>query len=122
ATSGVSTSNSYDSAGNQTGRTSGVETFSWDAESRLSSATVSGIGYSMTYNGDGLRTDRTTNVAGQSALDTRFLWDLAATLPVILYDNSGDYVYGAGLVARILATGTVYYLADGQGSVLALVD
>ena len=42
-------------------------------------------------------------------------------LPVVLDDGS-QYVYGAGLVSQIAGANTYYYLADGLGSTMAMVD
>jgi YD repeat-containing protein len=48
-----STSYTFDDNGNLTSR--GSDSFSWDAEDRLTSATVSSVTTTFTYNGDGLR-------------------------------------------------------------------
>ncbi len=106
----------YDGNGNLAAR--GSDSFTWDAENRLTAATVGGQNETNTYNGDGLRQSRT--VGGSTKT---FVWDVAAKLPVILDDGSGQYLYGPqGLVAKITPSGTFYYLADSQGSVLAIVS
>ncbi|HLZ71272.1 MAG TPA: RHS repeat-associated core domain-containing protein [Dehalococcoidia bacterium] len=104
----------YDPNGNQTAR--GADSFSWDAENRLTAATVAGQGETNTYNGDGLRQSRTAGGNTKS-----FVWDVGNTLPVLLDDGS-QYVYGLGLISRVIGNQTYYYLTDGLGSTLAVVD
>lgn len=67
------------------------------------------------YNGDGLRTSKT-----QDGVTTRFVWNLAGTLPMLLKDDATSYVYGAGgtPIEQITASGTAYYFQTDQlGSV-----
>jgi RHS repeat-associated protein len=52
---------------------------------------------------------------------TTFTWDANAGLPVVL-DDGNQYVYGAGLAEMVTGSGTYYYLADGLGSTMAIVD
>ncbi len=66
--------------------------------------------------GDGLRHSKTTG--GNT---TTFTWDVNTGLPVVL-DDGNQYVYGAGLESMVTAGGTYYYLADGLGSTMAMVD
>ncbi|MCL4231897.1 MAG: RHS repeat-associated core domain-containing protein [Dehalococcoidia bacterium] len=77
---------------------------------------MNGTTSTFTYRGDGLRNSRTTG--GNT---TTFTWDINAALPVVL-DDGNRYVYGAGLESMLTATGTYYYLADGLGSTMAMVD
>jgi RHS repeat-associated protein len=71
-----------------------------------------------TYNGDGLRMTRTI---GASAVS--YVWDLNASLPVILEDTDGNrYVYGLDLLTRINGTDEEWYLYDGLGSTTGLAD
>src|SRR5205823_10998307 len=89
----------------------GSDSFAWDYEDRITSATVSGTTTTFAYRGDGLRDSRTTGGA-----TTTFTWDVASGLPVVLDDGS-QYVYGAsGLVSQTGGGNTYYYLADGLGS------
>jgi len=37
-------------------------------------------------------------------------------------DDGTQYIYGAGLVSHITSSGSFYYLADGLGSTMAMVD
>ena len=52
---------------------------------------------------------------------TTFTWDIAAGLPVVL-DDGNRYLYGAGLSAMKQGSAWSYYLADGLGSTMAVVD
>jgi hypothetical protein len=52
---------------------------------------------------------------------TSYVWDIGGSIPHVL-DDSTQYVYAVGLVSRITGTGTYYYLADGLGSTVAVVD
>src|SRR5262249_9000665 len=108
-------SNTWDSNGNLTAR--GSDSFAWDYEDRMTSATVGGTTTTFAYRGDGLRDSRTTGGA-----TTTFTWDAAAGLPVVLDDGS-QYVHGAsGLVSQVAGGSTYYYLADGLGSTMKTVD
>src|SRR5689334_1741680 len=80
------------------------------------SATVNSVTTTFAYRGDGLRTSRT--VGGNT---TTFTWDIAGGLPVVL-DDGNQYVYGAGLVSQKQSGNWYYYLADGLGSTMAVVD
>ncbi|MCK6566002.1 MAG: RHS repeat-associated core domain-containing protein [Dehalococcoidia bacterium] len=104
----------WDDNGDLTARDS--DTFTWDYEDRMTSATVGGTTSTFTYRGDGLRDSRTTG--GNT---TAFTWDINAALPEVL-DDGARYIYGAGLESMLTATGSYYYLADGLGSTMAMVD
>ena len=54
-------------------------------------------------------------------MTTTFTWDVARGLPVVLGDGS-QYVYGAGLTAMKQSGAWFYYLADGLGSTMSIVD
>ena len=105
----------WDDNGNLTAR--GSDSFSWDYEDRMTSATVNSVTTNFTYRGDGLRDTR----AVSGGATTTFTWDIAAGLPVIL-DDGNQYVYGAGLAAMKQSGSWFYYLADGLGSTMAVVD
>jgi hypothetical protein len=81
------TAYTWDNNGNLTNR--GNDTFAWDYEDRMTSATVGGVATTFAYRGDGLRHSRTT-----SGSTTTFTWDVNAELPVVL-DDGTQYVYGA---------------------------
>jgi RHS repeat-associated protein len=68
------------------------------------------------YNGDGVRTRKT--VGGHT---TQYVLDLATTLPVVISDTDGVYLYGLDIIAQQQAE-RQYYMHDGLGSVRQLVD
>ncbi len=80
------------------------------------SATVNSVTTTFAYRGDGLRDSRT--VGGNT---TTFTWDIAGGLPVVL-DDGNQYVYGAGLTAQTQSGNWYFYLADGLGSTMAVVN
>ena len=104
----------WDNNGDLTNR--GSDSFAWDYEDRMTSATVSSVITTFAYRGDGLRNSRTTG-----GVTTTFTWDIAGGLPVVL-DDGARYVYGAGLVSQTSGANTYYYLADGLGSTMTTVD
>jgi RHS repeat-associated protein len=108
------TSYTWDDNGNLTNR--GADSFAWDYEDRMTSATVGGTTTTFAYRGDGLRASRTTGGVTKS-----FTWDINAGLPVVL-DDGAQYLYGAGLEAMKQSGSWFYYLADGLGSTMAIVN
>ncbi|MBI5947479.1 MAG: RHS repeat-associated core domain-containing protein [Chloroflexi bacterium] len=104
----------WDNNGDLTAR--GSDSFSWDYEDRMVSATVNSVTTTFAYRGDGLRNSRTTG--GNT---TTFTWDINAGLPVVL-DDGNQYLYGAGLEAQKQSGSWYYYLEDGLGSTMAIVD
>jgi RHS repeat-associated protein len=95
----------------------GSDSFSWDYEDRMVSATVNSVTTNLTYRGDGLRDSR----AVSGGATTTFTWDIASGLPVVL-DDGNQYLYGAGLTAQKQSGNWYYYLADGLGSTMAVVN
>ncbi len=118
-TTNPTTTNTFDSNDNETAR--GSDTFGWDVENHLTSSTVGGTSTTYSYNGDGLRLTRTSG-----GTTTNYLWDVGRGLPRILDDGTYQYVYGIGPgpIERVALSGgtTHYFLADGLGSTLAIVD
>ncbi len=104
----------WDDNGNLVER--GSDTFEWDYEDRLVEATVNSVTTAFAYSGDGLRDSRTVGMT-----TTTFTWDINAGLPVVL-DDGNQYLYGAGLAAMKQSGNWYYYLADGLGSTMAIVD
>ena len=104
----------WDDNGNLVER--GSDTFEWDYEDRLVEATVNSVTTAFAYSGDGLRDSRTVGMT-----TTTFTWDINAGLPVVL-DDGNQYLYGAGLAAMKQSGNWYYYLADGLGSTMAVVD
>jgi len=105
----------WDDNGNLTDR--GSDEFEWDFEDRMIEATVNSVTTNFVYRGDGLRDSR----AVSGGATTTFTWDIAFGLPVVL-DDGNQYVYGAGLNAMKQGGNWFYYLADGLGSTMAIVD
>ncbi|MCO5203129.1 MAG: RHS repeat-associated core domain-containing protein [Chloroflexi bacterium] len=104
----------WDDNGNLVER--GSDTFAWDYEDRMVEATVNSVTSTYAYRGDGLRDSRAVGMT-----TTTFTWDINAGLPVVL-DDGNQYVYGAGLSAMKQSGDWFYYLADGLGSTMAIVD
>jgi RHS repeat-associated protein len=116
--SGVTTF-AYDNTGNRTQKSPSAGTavtYTYDQANRL-------IGYganaTYTYNGAGLRMSK--HVSG---VTTRFVWDVAQGLPLLLQENATNYVYGPGgsILARVASTNVFYYHRDQLGSVRLLTD
>jgi RHS repeat-associated protein len=106
----------FDDNGNLTDR--GTDEFAWDAEDRLTSTTVASTTTTFGYNGDGLRNSLTTG--GNT---TTFTWDIASSIPQVIDDGTLDYVYGLGRIAKVKSDDTThYYLTDGLGSTMKLVQ
>lgn len=94
--------------------------YSYDQANRLVGYTNPfGTTTTYAYNGDGLRTSKTTGANAST-----FSWDQASGAPpLLLSDGSTDYIYGPGGVPleEIGSDGfTSYLLTDQQGSVRAL--
>jgi RHS repeat-associated protein len=99
-TSGPATTYGYDQAGNLTS----VE--------RPKEGEVSEIKDTYAYDGDGLRASQTI-----SGTTTNLAWDMTESLPLILSDETNNYIYGPGgiPVEQInTSTGTVTYLHHDQ--------
>jgi RHS repeat-associated protein len=105
----------WDDNGNLSAR--GGDSFSWDYDDRMTSATVNSVTTNFVYRGDGLRNSR----AVSGGATTTFTWDIAGGLPVVL-DDGNQYVYGAALTSMKQGGNWYYYLADGLGSTMAVVD
>ena len=116
--------------GTTTGRSgsSVCDTFAYDQANRLTQAVVGTCSTSTTssyaYSGDGVRARKTVGAAA-----TRYVYDLAAGLPVLLDDGTRKYVWGAagaglGLAYNVsLSTGaTEVYHQDHLGSVREVTD
>ena len=111
---------SYDGNGNLT--SDGINTYSYDAENRLISASTSDHNLTFSYDAFGRRIVK--DVDGQV---TTYLYDGDQVL--IEYDGSGHelrrFVYGPGIdqpVCMITAVAKYYYHFNALGSVVALSD
>jgi RHS repeat-associated protein len=110
------TTSSYDANGNLTAQ--GSDTFSWDWNNQLSSATVNGTTADYAYDGNGNRVSAT---AGGTT--TSYLWDGSSGLPSLVNDGTNSYLSADGLQATIDSGGTTSYaLDDALGSVRGLTD
>jgi RHS repeat-associated protein len=111
----------FDPLGQRTSRTDTSNTtvaYGYDQTGRLTSYNSGQATYS--YNGAGLRMAKTVG-----STTTRFAWDLADGLPLLLVDGTTSYVSGLGGVPleQISQSGAVlYYHSDQLGSTRALTD
>jgi len=94
-----------DNNGNLTSR--GSDSFAWDHENRMTSATVSSATTTYAYDGDGLRRSRTAN-----SVTTTYTWDVAGGLPSILKD--GTYTYPSTGSGQANGLGMIDWV-DGSG-------
>jgi RHS repeat-associated protein len=104
----------YDARGNRTQvAPSGTSTttLTYDQANRL---TGYGSAATYAYNGDGLRMSKTP--AG--AATTRYVWNVSASLPLLLQDGTASYVYGPGglPLEQITGSAALFYHHDGLGS------
>ncbi len=118
----------YDNNGNQTRRngsncTTGGDTFGWDGLNDLTSFTpASGTATTYSYNGDGVRTKKTTGTT-----ITEYYQDVAGGLPRVAADKTDTvwnyYVYGTSLIGKVGSDNVArYYHYDGTGHVRAITD
>ena len=70
-----------------------------------------GTGTTYTYNGDGLRTTKTTGTN-----TSKFTWDQTDALPLLLTDSQNSYIYGPDdlPIEQISSNGTPSYLHHDQ--------
>ena len=121
-TSAGDTTYTYDANGNLTGN--GSDTFTYDYEDRLVQSNIGGADTQYGYDGLGNRLEKRVD-----STTTRYVLDINASLSNVLAetDNAGTimayYVYGLGLISKILPDGTTYnYHYDSRGSTVALTD
>ncbi|MFC5446707.1 glycohydrolase toxin TNT-related protein [Paenibacillus aestuarii] len=119
----------YDNRGNRTTMSTSnpVErpdsTMTFDKRDRLTNVTLtSGGNVSYKYNGDGLLWERTEN-----GLTTRYYWDgdqVIAEANVIsgVTTLKARYIRGQGLISREDNKSKAYYLQNGHGDVVNLMD
>ncbi|MGH2410875.1 MAG: RHS repeat-associated core domain-containing protein, partial [Chloroflexota bacterium] len=111
-----SLSDTVNANGNLTNR--GPDTFAYDQANRLTSATVSGVTSTDSYDGDGKRASQTTGTT-----TTNYVYDINTSLPDVLTDGTFKYVYGLGLAYAVDGSGNVQvYHTDGLGSVRAITN
>lgn len=119
------TTYTYDSRGDRTQQTTSEgqsTTYGYDQVRRLISLSTASVSYA--YDGNGLRATRSVGPT-----TTRFTWDLAEGLPLLLAESTSDaaitYVYGPGRlpIEQVNADGSVTYLHHDQlGSTRLLTD
>jgi RHS repeat-associated protein len=106
--------------------TGSVTSYGWDQAGNLISVErakegeKAAINDTYTYDGNSLRASQT--VAGAT---TYLAWDTTGALPLLLSDETNNYIYGPGglPVEQISSTGTVLYLHhDQQGSTRLLTS
>ena len=84
----------------------------------MTTATVGASTETSTYDGDGVRFSRQVD-AGPV---TRYVTDLASSLPVTIDDGSRKYVWGIGLAYAVSGSAIEVYHTDRLGSVRAITD
>ena len=84
----------------------------------MTAATVGASTETSTYDGDGVRFSRQVD-AGPV---TRYVTDLASSLPVTIDDGSRKYVWGIGLAYAVSGSAIEVYHTDRLGSVRAITD
>ena len=111
---------SYDGNGNLT--SDGTNTYTYDAENRLTGATTPLNSVTYTYDPFGRRITKAVD-----GVITNYFYD--SDQVIVEYDSSNQmlrrYVYGLGIdepICVIQTTGTYYYHFDALGSVIALTD
>jgi len=116
------TANSFDANGNLL--TKGADSLVWDFENRLKQSTLAGASVQYQYDGLGNRFARSSG-----GVTKRYVLDPSSNLTKVLAetDATGNitayYVYGLGLVSRVLPDATArYYQFDSRGSTVALTD
>jgi hypothetical protein len=77
---------------------------------------VNSVTTTFAYRGDGLRNSKTTG--GNT---TTFTWDVDRPVPTVI-DDGNQYIHALGLVATKQSGNWYYYLGDGLGSTMAIVD
>ncbi|MBI5756332.1 MAG: RHS repeat protein, partial [Nitrospirae bacterium] len=114
--------NNFDPNGNMTAK--GSDTFTYDYNNRLIQSNISGVSTQYSYDGAGNRLVKTIGGA-----TTRYILDINGSLSNILAETDGNgtitayYVYGLGLISKVLPDGTAYYYHfDSRGSTIALTD
>lgn len=117
-----STANIFDVNGNMTA--SGSDTFTYDYSNRLTQSNIDGVIAQYSYDGLGNRLMKTEN-----GVSTQYILDINGRLSNVLAETNGSpniaayYVYGLGLISKILPDGTAfYYHYDSRGSTVALTD
>ncbi len=112
----------HDANGNLTSK--GTNTFTYDFNDRLIQSNIGGVVTTYSYDGLGNRLEKIN--AGAT---TKYVLDINGSLSNVLAETGAGgkiaayYVYGLGLISKILPDGTAYYYHyDSRGSTVALSD
>jgi RHS repeat-associated protein len=121
-TSAGGTAATFDNNGNM--MANGADSIAYDFENRLTQSTIDAVTSQYLHDGRGNRLAKT--VAGMT---TRYVLDVNRPTTNILAETDGSgtmtasYVYGLGMVARILPDGSeLIYHYDSRGSTIGLTD
>jgi RHS repeat-associated protein len=114
--------NEFDGNGNMT--RNGGDTFSYDQRDKLIQSVIGGVDTQYQYDGVGNRLSK-----NGGRVTTRYVLDINGDLPNVIAEIdgagtlSGYYVYGLGLISKVLPDGTTYYYHyDSRGSAVALTN
>ena len=103
----------HDGAGNLTVAGNGLQrTFGYDAENRMTSATVNGVSATYVYDGDGQRVQKTVG-SGTAAVTTTFVYDAFGNLAAEYAVNTPPSACG---------TATCFLTVDHLGSTRMVTD
>lgn len=112
----------HDANGNMTAK--GSDTFTYDYNDRLVQSNIGGVVAQYVYDGSG---NRLSKVEGGRT--TRYAIDINGSLSKVLAETDANgnitayYVYGLGLISKVMPTGTAYYYHyDSRGSTVAITD
>jgi len=112
----------FDNNGNMITR--GTDSFSYDFNNRLIQSSIGGLLEQYSYDGIGNRLAKTVDDR-----TVRYILDRSGSLSNVLAETDSNgtittyYVYGLGLISKILPDNTAYYYHyDSRGSAIALTD
>nr|WP_285474977.1 RHS repeat-associated core domain-containing protein [Actinoplanes sp. NBRC 101535] len=94
--------------------------YHYDQANNLTAVATAGITVTYGYDGDGLRTRRTTG-----STTTNMVWTANSSMPLLLDDGTHSYLYGPTLTpyAQVDRTGAIEYLhTDALGSVRTITN
>jgi len=124
-TNGVVSSYVYDAHGNLTSKTTGsdVESYTYDRKNRQIAYDDGDNYYSYNYRPDGLRANKTDNLA---PCTTHFVWDgmnmVCERVVGDVWEECKNYVYGIGLIKATIGGSEYYYFFNAHGDVTGLVN
>ncbi|MDD4909797.1 MAG: cysteine peptidase family C39 domain-containing protein [Candidatus Omnitrophica bacterium] len=124
-TSATGRSFEYDDNGNLTRQIAGAATtnFTYNHDNQLTQYTSGSTNLSYRYDSFGNRIRKT-----QGSQVTKYIVDPNRSLPSVLCETdakgniSAYYIYGLGLISKIIGNNSYFYQYDGLGSTIALSD